>query len=181
MGDENRIVRRLGLTAAGLLAMLTLALTIVNTGTARPSLAHTCTATDRQFIQEGRDTMAEIGLWSDQYASGDAGASDVVGQAIPGLERPPAAQIAVRAVVLTAFVLLGAALWEETKDRPAEAIKGIIELVALWYALTCGSGAGCPRLPDRRRMLVVLGFPSRFATVLTFRRRKPRQRVQAGS
>ena len=61
--------------------MLTLALTIVNTGTARPSLAHTCTATDRQFIQEGRDTMAEIGLWSDQYASGDAGASDVVGQA----------------------------------------------------------------------------------------------------
>jgi hypothetical protein len=74
-------VRRLGLTAAGLLAMLTLALTIVNTGTARPSLAHTCTATDRQFIQEGRDTMAEIGLWSDQYASGDAGASDVVGQA----------------------------------------------------------------------------------------------------
>ena len=61
--------------------------------------------------------------------------SDAVGQAIPGLERPPAAQITVRAVVLMAFVLLGTALLEETKDRPAEAIKGIIELVALWYAL----------------------------------------------
>jgi hypothetical protein len=61
--------------------MLALALTIVNTGRAKPSLAHTCTATDRQFIQEGRDTMAELGLWSDQYESSDAGASDVVAQA----------------------------------------------------------------------------------------------------
>ena len=75
LSAENRSVRRLGLTAAGLLAMLTLALTIVNTGRAKPSLAHTCTATDRQFIQEARDTMAEIGLWS------DAGASDVVSEA----------------------------------------------------------------------------------------------------
>src|SRR6266576_1208672 len=74
LSAENRSVRRLGLTAAGLLAMLTLALTIVNTGRAKPSLAHSCTATDRQFIQEARDTMAEVGLWS------DAGASDVVAQ-----------------------------------------------------------------------------------------------------
>src|SRR2546423_10695626 len=74
LSTENRSVRRLGLTAAGLLAMLTLALTIVNTGRAKPSLAHSCTATDRQFIQEARDTMAEVGLWS------DAGASDIVAQ-----------------------------------------------------------------------------------------------------
>jgi hypothetical protein len=76
-----RIVRRLGLTAAGLLAVLTLALTVVNTGTARPSLAHTCTATDRQFIQEARTTMAELGLWGGQYESGDARASEVVDEA----------------------------------------------------------------------------------------------------
>jgi hypothetical protein len=55
--------------------MLTLALTIVNTGRAKPSLAHTCTATDRQFIQEARSTMEELGLWS------DAAPGDVVGQA----------------------------------------------------------------------------------------------------
>ena len=74
-------MRRIGLTAAGLLATLTLALTIVNTGRAKPSLAHTCTATDRQFIQEARTTMSEVGLWSDQYESGGSGASDVVAQA----------------------------------------------------------------------------------------------------
>jgi len=68
-------VRRLGLTAAGLLATLALALTIANTGRAKPSLAHSCTATDHQFIQEARDTMAEIGLWS------DGGANDVVSEA----------------------------------------------------------------------------------------------------
>jgi hypothetical protein len=50
--------------------MLTLALTIVNTGRAKPSLAHTCTATDRQFIQEASSTMEELGLWTDG-ASGD--------------------------------------------------------------------------------------------------------------
>src|SRR5213592_3021673 len=75
LSAENRSVRRLGLTAASLLAMLTLALTIVNTGRAKPSLAHTCTATDRQFIQEARSTMEELGLWS------DAASGDVVGQA----------------------------------------------------------------------------------------------------
>jgi hypothetical protein len=74
-------VRRLGLTAAGLVAMLTLALTVVNTGRARPSLAHTCSATDRQFIQEARTTMAELGLWGGQYESGDAAAGEVVAEA----------------------------------------------------------------------------------------------------
>jgi hypothetical protein len=61
--------------------------------------------------------------------------SDAIGQTVPGLERPPAAQIAIRALVLTLFVLLIAALWEETKDSPAEAIKGVLELIAMWYAL----------------------------------------------
>ena len=71
LSAENRSVRRLGLTAAGLLAMLTLALTLATNVRARPSLAHTCTATDRQFIQEARTNMAAIGLWGDQYESGD--------------------------------------------------------------------------------------------------------------
>jgi hypothetical protein len=61
--------------------------------------------------------------------------ADAVGQTFPGLERPPAAQIAIRSLVLTVFVLLIAAFWEQTKERPAEAIKGVLELVAMWYAL----------------------------------------------
>src|SRR3989442_1448252 len=61
--------------------MLTLALTLATNVRARPSLAHTCTATDRQFIQEARTSTAAIGLWGDQYESGDVRASEVVDQA----------------------------------------------------------------------------------------------------
>lgn len=107
--------------------------------------------------------------------------SDAVGQAIPGLERPPAAQITVRAVVLMAFVLLGTALWRRRRTGQPKPSRGSLSWWRCGTPWTCGSGAGCPRLPDRRKMLVVLGFPSRFATVLALRRRKPRQRVQAGS
>jgi hypothetical protein len=42
---------RIGLTAAGLLAVLTLALTLATSGRARPNVLHTCSATDRQFIE----------------------------------------------------------------------------------------------------------------------------------
>jgi hypothetical protein len=61
--------------------MLTLALTLATNVRARPSLAHTCTATDRQFIQEARLSMTEVGLWGDEYESGDMRASEVVGDA----------------------------------------------------------------------------------------------------
>jgi hypothetical protein len=43
--SENPSVRRLGLTAAGILATLTLGLTLATSVRARPSAAHTCTAT----------------------------------------------------------------------------------------------------------------------------------------
>ena len=69
---ENLTMRRLGLTAAGLLVIVTAALALVTSGRARPNLAHTCSATDRQFIDTARTNMAALGLWADQYASGDA-------------------------------------------------------------------------------------------------------------
>jgi hypothetical protein len=74
-------VRRLGLTAAGLLVIVTAALALVTNGRARPNLTHTCSATDRQFIQAARTNMTALQLWSEQYQSGDASARDVIGQA----------------------------------------------------------------------------------------------------
>jgi hypothetical protein len=74
-------VRRLGLTAAGLLVIVTVALALVTNGRARPNLTHTCSATDRQFIEVARTNMTALELWSDQYQSGDASAHDVIGQA----------------------------------------------------------------------------------------------------
>jgi len=73
---------RKGLTAAaGLLAVLLLALTLATSGRARSSGVHTCSATDRQFIETARTNMTALELWSEQYQSGDATADDVAGQA----------------------------------------------------------------------------------------------------
>jgi hypothetical protein len=77
-------MRRIGLTAAGLLAMVTVALALVTSGRARPNLAHTCSATDRQFIETARTNMTVLGLWSEQYESGDAGGAELVKQARGG-------------------------------------------------------------------------------------------------
>lgn len=79
---ENVSVRRLGLTAAGLLVMVAIALALVTNGRARPNhLVHTCSSTDRDFIDAARTNMTAIQLWSEQYQSGDASADDVVGEA----------------------------------------------------------------------------------------------------
>ena len=72
---------RLGLTAAGVLAVLLLALVHVTNGRARPTTAHTGSATDRQFIETARTNMTALELWSEQYQSGDASGEDVEGQA----------------------------------------------------------------------------------------------------
>lgn len=61
--------------------MVTIALALVTNGRARPNLTHTCSATDRQFIEAARTNMTALELWSDQYQSGDASAGDVVGEA----------------------------------------------------------------------------------------------------
>jgi hypothetical protein len=73
-------VRRIGLTAAGLLATLALALALVANGRARPSLVHTCSAADRQFIEVARTNMTALELWADEYQSGEATAADVTAQ-----------------------------------------------------------------------------------------------------
>ena len=78
---EGMGVRRLGLSAAGLLVIVTVALALVTNGRAKPNLVHTCSATDRQFIETARTNMTALELWSEQYQSGDASAEDVVGQA----------------------------------------------------------------------------------------------------
>jgi hypothetical protein len=65
--------------------MVTVALALVTSGRARPDLVrHTCSATDRQFIETARTNMTALGLWSEQYQSGDTGGEEVVSQARSG-------------------------------------------------------------------------------------------------
>ena len=74
-------MRRLGLIAAGLLAMTALALVLATSGRARPNLVHTCSSADEQFIEAARTNMTAMQLWSEQYQSGEASADDVADQA----------------------------------------------------------------------------------------------------
>ena len=74
-------MRRIGLTAAGLLVLMAAALALVSNGRARPNLRHTCSSTDRQFIDTAQTNMTALGLWAEQYEHGEAEAEDVVGQA----------------------------------------------------------------------------------------------------
>ena len=72
---------RIALTAGGVLVVLLLALTLVTSGRARPNMVHTCSATDRQFIETARTNMTALELWSEQYGSGEASKGDLVRQA----------------------------------------------------------------------------------------------------
>jgi hypothetical protein len=75
-------VRLRGLSAAGLCA--TLALLAAGCGEAR--LAHSCSATDKQFISTAQLNIASLDLWAQQYLSGEVKARVVVDQARTGAE-----------------------------------------------------------------------------------------------
>ena len=72
-------MRRIALYGAGLLLAFILGLTYTTTSRANGGrhVAHTCTPTDRDFIETARTNMAAISLWGEQYLSGDAPAADV--------------------------------------------------------------------------------------------------------
>ena len=74
-------MRRIGLTAAGLLATLALALSLATSSRAKAPLSHTCSLTDRQFVETAKTNMAALGLWGQQYLSGDAKPKEVVDEA----------------------------------------------------------------------------------------------------
>jgi hypothetical protein len=68
------------LTAAGVvLAML--CVVAAASGRPTPQRGHTCSATDRQFIQVAQLNMASLGSWSEDYVNGDAKGSDVIAEA----------------------------------------------------------------------------------------------------
>jgi len=69
------------MTAGGVLVVLLLGLTLATSGRARPNVVHTCSATDRQFIETARTNMTALELWSEQYGSGEASKDDLVSQA----------------------------------------------------------------------------------------------------
>ena len=68
------------LTAAGV-ALATLCVVAAASGRPAPPSGHTCSATDRQFIDVAQLNMTSLGAWSEDYMSGDADGADVVAEA----------------------------------------------------------------------------------------------------
>ena len=72
--------------AVAIFAIGAVVLFVGGTGTA--AVAHTCSATDRQFMSVAQLNMAALGSMSEDYLHGDAKPGDVIGQtqmAITGL------------------------------------------------------------------------------------------------
>ena len=72
---------RTGLTAAGLVLLAALILLPAAFGRSEPvAVAHTCSATDRDFIKTAQTNIAALGLWGEQYLRGEATAKEVIAQ-----------------------------------------------------------------------------------------------------
>ena len=76
-------MRRIVLYGVGLILASLLGLSYAATSRAKPRgpISHNCAVTDRAFIETAKTNMAAISLWGQEYLDGDAGASDVAGQA----------------------------------------------------------------------------------------------------
>jgi hypothetical protein len=76
-------MRRIALYGLGLLLASVLALTYATTSHAKAGgpVRHTCSVTDRAFIDTAKTNMAAITLWGQEYMNGDTGAADVAAQA----------------------------------------------------------------------------------------------------
>jgi hypothetical protein len=72
---------RSGVIAAGLVVAAVVLVTGGRAAPTRGGVAHTCSATDRQFISAAELNTSAVGLFGDSYLHGDAKASEVVGAA----------------------------------------------------------------------------------------------------
>jgi hypothetical protein len=78
---------RTGLIAAGL-ALLAAVVLLTGGGRARSAtLAHTCSAADRQFISKTELNLTALGIWSEDYRRGDVTEAEVVAEARKAAQR----------------------------------------------------------------------------------------------
>ena len=71
-------MRGIGLSAAALVLAFAIGFAMHGGGTAHAQRGHTCSATDKRFIETASTNMTALGVWADGYKSGDIGAAEVV-------------------------------------------------------------------------------------------------------
>ena len=78
-------MRRIGVTAAALVLAFAVGLAVQGRG--EEALAHTCSATDKRFIQTATTNMTALTIWADGFRSGQIAAQDVARQAHDAAKR----------------------------------------------------------------------------------------------
>ena len=120
-------MRRIALYGLGLLLASVLALSYATTSRAkaRGPLSHTCSVTDRAFIDTAKTNMTAIDLWGQEYLSGDATPDDVAAESaraakIVGATAPTDASLSqARRLLVAMFTEYRRAMEQQAKHRDA--------------------------------------------------------------
>jgi hypothetical protein len=120
-------MRRFALYGLGLLLAAVLALTYATTSRAKSGgpVSHTCSVTDRAFIDGAKTNVDAVDLWGQQYLDGEAGAGDVAAEAaraakIVGATSPTDPSLAqTRKLLVGMFAAYAKAMEERAKHRDA--------------------------------------------------------------
>ena len=94
-------------------------------GSRATAVAHVCSPTDRAFINAAQLNITSLGLWADEYKSGDIKAADVIGEAHTAAQMMLDAQPAdpslrqTRALLNSMFNEYARAVWAHSKKQDA--------------------------------------------------------------
>ena len=120
-------MRRFALYGLGLLLASALALMYATSSRANASgpVSHTCSVTDRAFIDGAKTNVTAVDLWGQQYLDGDAGPADVAAEAaraakIVGATSPTDPSLAqTRKLLVGMFTAYRRAMEQRAKHRDA--------------------------------------------------------------
>ena len=120
-------MRRFALYGLGLLLASALALTYTTSSRAKSGgrVSHTCSVTDRAFIDGAKTNVDAVDLWGQQYLDGDAGPAEVAAEAaraakIVGATRPTDPSLTqARNLLVAMFTAYRGAMEQRAKHRDA--------------------------------------------------------------
>jgi len=120
-------MRRFALYGLGLLLASVLALTYTTSSRAKSGgrVSHTCSVTDRAFIDGAKTNVDAVDLWGQQYLDGDAGPAEVAAEAaraakIVGAARPTDPSLTqARNLLVAMFTAYRGAMEQSAKHRDA--------------------------------------------------------------
>jgi hypothetical protein len=120
-------MRRFALYGLGLLLAAVLALTYTTSSRAKSGgpVSHTCSVTDRAFIDGAKTNIDAVDLWGQQYLDGDAGPREVADEAaraakIVGATSPTDPSLAqTRSLLVAMFTAYHQAMEQRAKHRDA--------------------------------------------------------------